>query len=112
MSHHGLVTRRRVGVAAVLAVLLVLALWASTQSQPTTASLDSEIARINGTNLGRATDRPVGLGTGSASVRLWPNPELVVPGTQLVNTGLMGSAMADLSMHLQELVVRFQPGRW
>ncbi len=89
--------------------LVALALWASAQSQPMTAGLDSEIARINATSFVRATDRPVVVVTGSSSVRLWQDPESTFPGTQVVNTGFGGSTMADLAVHLQELVIRFQP---
>lgn len=47
--------------------------------------------------------------TGSSSVRLWNSLETEFPKHQIVNTGFGGSQAYDLSLYVDELILRYNP---
>ncbi len=47
--------------------------------------------------------------TGSSSVRLWENLQEKFPETPIINTGFGGSQASDLLVHLDALVIQYQP---
>ncbi|NJB72419.1 lysophospholipase L1-like esterase [Saonia flava] len=47
--------------------------------------------------------------TGSSSVRMWHSLQNMFPGHQIVNTGFGGSQASDLLVHLNSLVLKFNP---
>ena len=49
--------------------------------------------------------------TGSSSIRFWENLQSVFPSYQIINSGFGGSHASDLLFYLDELILRYQPGK-
>jgi lysophospholipase L1-like esterase len=49
--------------------------------------------------------------TGSSSIRLWKNLDSSFPETHIINTGFGGSQTVDLLVHLESLVLDFEPNK-
>jgi len=49
--------------------------------------------------------------TGSSNVRLWKNIPELFPEHQIINTGFGGSQASDLLIHLNALVLKFNPDK-
>lgn len=49
--------------------------------------------------------------TGSSSIRMWKDLKERFPDRQIVNSGFGGSQASDLAYFLDELVLRYQPGK-
>ena len=47
--------------------------------------------------------------TGSSSIRMWKNLQEEFPDIPLINTGFGGSQASDLLLHLESLVLRYEP---
>jgi len=47
--------------------------------------------------------------TGSSSIRFWEDLQERFPGHQVLNSGFGGSQTSDLLLHLNDLVIKYQP---
>ncbi len=47
--------------------------------------------------------------TGSSSIRMWKNLQEEFPNVPIINTGFGGSQASDLLIHLEALVLRYEP---
>jgi lysophospholipase L1-like esterase len=97
--------------AAVLVVVLVLlaAALVLVPAAQRAGRLEAAIDRAAEQPFVRHGDVPVVVVTGSSSVRRWPDPGMVFPGAQVVNTAVGGTTMEDLLANADGLVLRFRP---
>ncbi|WP_299531260.1 GDSL-type esterase/lipase family protein [Ulvibacterium sp.] len=55
--------------------------------------------------------KPTVVFTGSSSIRIWKDLEQHFPQHQIVNSGFGGSQASDLLIHLDELVLKYNPSK-
>lgn len=92
---------------SVLVFLVALLTWFSTSAQLDFTEEVAEVVRVNDSIWNPALETIVF--TGSSSIRLWDDLKERFPAYHILNTGFGGSETTDLLLHLNNLVLRYNP---